>query len=183
MNGKPRIREMRDGILYINCSKCGGMFPDSEFSHHRNSKGILYANSYCKECESEIGKMRTILKMAQRRGVSADVIIREREVRRIRREQIAEAAKHAGIVTRESSNNRANICIDCQNACGGCSWTRCDTDRKGKPIMFQPVEGWTAEKIYRRDTNGYVMETYAITACPEFIPDKPRKTQDIVDGK
>lgn len=55
----------------------------------------------------------------------------------------------------------ANICIDCANACGGCSWSR----------DFTPVPGWTAEKVTRRVKNGkywYWGETYKITACPQF---------------
>lgn len=63
---------------------------------------------------------------------------------------------------------KTNICIDCQKACGGCSWSR----------SFTPVEGWTAEKVVIR--NGIIdhkvrnTETYHIIECPEFVRDKPR---------
>lgn len=183
MNGKPRIKEMRDGILYINCSKCGGMFPDSTFSHRVGRNGQIWASGYCKQCTNARNKERSIMKAAQERGVAASKIIAERHERELRSKMRKEARQHKKELVQLPSNNRANICIDCQNACGGCSWTRCETWKKGKPILFQPVDGWTAEKIYRVDQNGYVMETYAITACPEFVPDEPRKTQDIVDGK
>lgn len=62
----------------------------------------------------------------------------------------------------------ANICFDCQNACGGCSWS----------IDFTPVPGWTAEKKMikagsKRDGVRWI-ETFRITACPEFVKDEPR---------
>lgn len=53
-----------------------------------------------------------------------------------------------------------NICFKCQRACGGCSWS----------ADFEPVPGWTAEPAL---LNGGI-ETYHITACPLFLPDKPR---------
>lgn len=39
--------------------------------------------------------------------------------------------------------SHANICFDCQRACGGCSWSACHPVT-GKPL-FLPVPGWTAE--------------------------------------
>ena len=39
----------------------------------------------------------------------------------------------------------------------GCSWSSC----------FQPVEGWTAEKVHRK-----TYDSYRITKCPEYVPDK-----------
>lgn len=60
-----------------------------------------------------------------------------------------------------------NICFDCENACGGCSWAK----------KYEPVPGWTAEKCHLPVNNfGGVqfVETYHITACPEFIPDLVR---------
>lgn len=58
------------------------------------------------------------------------------------------------------TTNRANICMECVNACGGCSWSK----------NFTPVDGWTAEKVERRHTDGYrtVDEGYRITDCPKF---------------
>lgn len=71
--------------------------------------------------------------------------------------------------------NKANICMDCKKACGGCSWSR--WDEKNKRVAFEPVPGWTAEKVPyksepgRHSRNRYGVEldyTYKITACPEF---------------
>lgn len=72
--------------------------------------------------------------------------------------------------------NKANICIECKNACGGCSWTRWD-EKRGR-VAFEPVPGWTAEKVPFRGQHGsfstrnYTIEeldyTYKITACPKF---------------
>ena len=71
-----------------------------------------------------------------------------------------------------NSTNRANICIDCEKACGGCSWSK----------DFTPVPGWTATPVVRRvwtklDKKKIVhnCETYSITACPLFERTKPRK--------
>lgn len=64
-----------------------------------------------------------------------------------------------------------NICIECQKACGGCSWSK----------SFEPIEGWTAKKCHLpmvgRNSVTYI-ETYYITACPEFEQDG-RKVVDI----
>ena len=52
---------------------------------------------------------------------------------------------------------KEQLCWTCQNACGWCSWSSC----------FQPVEGWTAEKVHRK-----TYDSYRITKCPEYVPDK-----------
>ena len=78
---------------------------------------------------------------------------------------------------RGNKETKTNICFDCQKACGGCSWSEYDPQKRG--TRFEPVPGWTAEKVPLRtgtDQRGTrVIETYAITACPEFVPDEPRK--------
>ena len=77
-----------------------------------------------------------------------------------------------------SSNKKTNICFDCQKACGDCAWTELD-ENTGKP-RFAPVEGWTAEKVMINLGHGgggrRFSETYHITACPEFVQDKPRRS-------
>lgn len=68
-----------------------------------------------------------------------------------------------------------NICIDCQKACGGCSWT--GVDPVTKKLRFEPVRGWTAEETIIRCKHRDVrrdIKSYHITACPEFVPDKKR---------
>ena len=76
------------------------------------------------------------------------------------------------------SVSTTNICFDCQNACGGCSWTEIDPATK-RP-RFEPVPGWTAKPvllIIGRDKGNKerIAETYHVTKCPQFIPDEPRK--------
>lgn len=70
-----------------------------------------------------------------------------------------------------------NICFDCQNACGGCSWSEIDPDTK-RP-RFEPVPGWTAKKVVLNcgtfKGGKVLVETYHITKCPQFIPDVKRK--------
>lgn len=69
--------------------------------------------------------------------------------------------------------NNTNICFDCQKACGGCSWSEIDPDTE-KP-RFQPVEGWTAEPVMMFLYEGKRIQTYHITACPEFVKDEHRE--------
>lgn len=72
---------------------------------------------------------------------------------------------------------QANICFSCRKACGRCSWSGIDPVTK-KP-RFEPVPGWTAKKVFVKSwSKGHKLEyveTYHITACPEFEPDRPRK--------
>lgn len=60
----------------------------------------------------------------------------------------------------------SNICFFCKRACGGCSWSE----------SFDPVPGWTAaatRRVYRTHRGFYqhVVDSYHITACPEYEPD------------
>lgn len=71
-----------------------------------------------------------------------------------------------------------NICFDCQNACGGCSWSELNPDTK-RP-RFEPVPGWTAKKVllligHNKKGVAALIETYHVTKCPQFIKDEPRK--------
>ena len=71
---------------------------------------------------------------------------------------------------------RGNICFDCENATGGCSWSALDPVT-GKP-QFKPVPGWTATPVVLQEKNGsyrYKWDTYSITACPQFVPTPERK--------
>jgi hypothetical protein len=65
--------------------------------------------------------------------------------------------------------SKANICFDCQKACGRCLWS----------AKFEPVPGWTAKKtilqVGENRTGKVFHETYHITDCPEFEPDEKRK--------
>lgn len=57
-------------------------------------------------------------------------------------------------------------CWDCTKACGGCTWSK----------DFTPIKGWVAEKhisdrvIYEGKT--YIIESYKILKCPEFIDER-----------
>ena len=66
---------------------------------------------------------------------------------------------------------KTNICVYCKNALGGCSWSELDPDTNN--VRFEPVPGWTAEKscvgIERAWGKERVIETYHITACPQFV--------------
>ena len=77
-------------------------------------------------------------------------------------------------------NARTNICFDCQNACGGCSWTA--VDPKTEKIKFEPVPGWTAKEVslivgcYGHNKRT-IVNTYHITACPQFKNDKRKRSE------
>jgi len=70
-------------------------------------------------------------------------------------------AKRRKEYTVNYESNLYQPCWTCQNACGGCSWSR----------SFKPVEGWTAEKTFLQ-SNGEYAESYKIIKCPEYIKDK-----------
>jgi len=53
------------------------------------------------------------------------------------------------------NNYPRQLCWDCKNANGKCSWSRC----------FKPIEGWKAVYVPDRPQNP---ATYCITGCPEF---------------
>lgn len=77
--------------------------------------------------------------------------------------------------------SNANLCFRCQKACGGCSWSELDPVTR-KP-RFEPVPGWTAKKILlnvgRSRKKRHIIETYHITACPEFVPDEERHVERV----
>lgn len=52
---------------------------------------------------------------------------------------------------------KSNICFDCENACGKCSWSK----------KFEPVPGWTAEPD-EMPAKGRMIKTFHITECPLF---------------
>lgn len=72
-------------------------------------------------------------------------------------------------------DHKANICFDCDRACGGCPWSEIDPETE-KP-RFAPVPGWTAEKAILRFGKNRFEETYNITACPLFTQDPLGRTE------
>ena len=68
----------------------------------------------------------------------------------------------------KSWKNREQLCVGCARASGGygCPWV----DR------FEPVSGWTAERVEQPESALIGGTWYYISACPLFVPDKMRKT-------
>lgn len=64
---------------------------------------------------------------------------------------------------------KQTLCWTCQNAVLGCSWSK----------HFEPVKGWKAKptkiKLATTKKSPYT-DSYIVIKCPEYIPDKPRKT-------
>lgn len=60
------------------------------------------------------------------------------------------------------------LCWTCQNATGGCSWSK----------KLKPVEGWTAEvRNLKFNENGEAKydKSYKVIKCPHYIQDEPRQ--------
>lgn len=55
--------------------------------------------------------------------------------------------------------NDGQLCWNCKNACGNCSWSR----------NFKPIEGWIATPSIIKDYEYGDIESYDIKMCPEFI--------------
>lgn len=53
---------------------------------------------------------------------------------------------------------KSNICLDCDKSCGLCSWSS----------SLTPVPGWTAKPIKKRINDGVIVNSWHITACPQF---------------
>lgn len=62
----------------------------------------------------------------------------------------------------------STLCEICENACGGCSWS--------KKNVQNPVEGWTALRndlpCHGDYASNKMVESYVVIRCPEYIPDK-----------
>ena len=56
---------------------------------------------------------------------------------------------------------KKTICWECNNACGGCCWSRC----------FEPVPDWeaTPTKVYQAE--GHYEDSYIVHKCPNFERD------------
>ncbi len=59
---------------------------------------------------------------------------------------------------RQRQEENGQLCWQCKNACGGCSWSQ----------SFIPIEGWEAEPNTIRDDEGDI-RSYRIIKCPQFI--------------
>lgn len=67
------------------------------------------------------------------------------------------------------TNKPATLCWKCANACGKCSWS---------DGSFTPVDGWTARKTRLRGDRGVyrtkIIESYYVTACPQYEDDREK---------
>lgn len=171
MNQKQRTVELHEGVLYINCCSCGKILPAEE-NFKKTKKGTSYMSD-CKKCLYARNNFNRLKKRAEKRGISITEMMEERATEEYRKQMRMECA---GMDATEARGGmfKANICFGCKNACGGCSWTAVDNTLPGKPIRFEPVPGWTAEPVYR-NVSKQLIKTYAITACPQFVPDRREK--------
>ena len=65
-----------------------------------------------------------------------------------------------------------SLCLSCQNAVGGCSWSAWSYDKYAP--LFAPVKGWDAEKGLREYGVRRDVAAYHVRACPQYIPDQER---------
>ena len=72
--------------------------------------------------------------------------------------------------TKDYINKKQTLCWSCKKALGGCSWSKCDKDTS--EILFQPVDGWVAEKtillMYRRGGKPRYETSYIVESCPQY---------------
>ena len=71
------------------------------------------------------------------------------------RKYCSQKCKHEALQTKREGDGQ--ICWNCKNACGGCSWS----------AEFEPVEGWNASPAIVKDSLGDIY-TYEIKECPQF---------------
>lgn len=68
------------------------------------------------------------------------------------------AEKRKLMKVQKSDSKIETICWKCQNACGGCSWSR----------RLEPVKGWKAERVVNKDIYDTKFKSYKVIECPEF---------------
>lgn len=68
--------------------------------------------------------------------------------------------RYQGTGKPQKRRGKETLCWSCENACGGCSWSR----------SLTPVEGWEAKKIKIKGNFyvGAVLDSYIIKNCPEY---------------
>lgn len=69
--------------------------------------------------------------------------------------------KHKEYIYRPTKND--TLCWSCQNATGGCSWSK----------KLKPVRGWKAEKIKVKGDfyTSKIVDSYIVKSCPKFKAD------------
>ena len=72
-------------------------------------------------------------------------------------------------------DRQQTLCWDCANATGGCSWSQSPD--------HVPVEGWTAIRRDLHNKYSDPVESYIVTACPEFKRDAVRGGAQRWDGR
>ena len=67
-------------------------------------------------------------------------------------------------------NKKQTLCWKCKKALGDCPWTKLDEDTR--EILFQPVDGWVAEKtsllMYSYDGTPRHVTSYIVKSCPQY---------------
>jgi predicted nucleic acid-binding Zn ribbon protein len=93
-----------------------------------------------------------------------DELYKKRQEERRKRNK---ARREAGYIPKRKAppvERKTTICWSCQNATGGCSWSRC----------LKPVKRWKAEKLKLKVSNKYdgkYVTSYVVFECPEYIKD------------
>ena len=88
---------------------------------------------------------------------------KKRQKERREREKAKREAGHIPIRSAQDFKRNTTICWTCQNATGGCSWSR----------ALKPVKGWKADKlrVKKNDYTDEVIDGYVVIECPEYIKD------------
>ena len=67
-------------------------------------------------------------------------------------------------------SKKKTLCWSCKKAIGNCSWSKCDKDTW--EILFQPVDGWVAEKtsllMHSNGGKPRHVTSYIVESCPQY---------------
>lgn len=164
-----RYDETIDGVRWLGCVECGKVMTEDHFRLQKKWRA-----GSCIDCENKRHRRNALIQSAKKRGLTYDEAFSYYVRHKEKLQERKDLERHREAAENYESNNVANICFDCQRALGGCSWSAVDETKAGRPIKFEPVDGWDAEIVYRLTQTRDVMQTYAIKACPLFIPDEKR---------
>lgn len=76
-----------------------------------------------------------------------------------KKETCKKECKKILIERRRKEKCKEQLCWECAKCTGGCSWSR----------SLTPVAGWKANEVHKKESDGYILRTYKIISCPQFV--------------
>lgn len=89
---------------------------------------------------------------------------------------------------RDALQTRPTLCWSCARACGDCPWS--GRDENTHEVLFQPVEGWEAEKTVINGSKArrgekryqYTTDSCRVVKCPLYLPDRRTRAKSAMPG-